>query len=246
MTAETHRALATVFIGKLTELAEPHLGTPVASNGDDDDWNWIGPAMVARIIECAHALQSPIMWGLELDAGTLTRALFDHTVTFAYVGEAPLARLPSFLKSDYQAQLTAHREFLELGLGDWIDPRDEARMRALVADSSVVKLLDVRSMCVHLDKSLGRKGEWSFVALYTTVFRQFSTVVHPTLRCLHQHAYPVPQGRLIGPSNVDDELISVTIQVPALLALALEARAYIELARSSRGCPSAGQTSESA
>jgi hypothetical protein len=223
MSADTGRALAAVFIGRLNELTDAHLKAPVETKGDDEDWGWIGPAMVARIIECSYALQSPIVRGLELDAGALTRHLFNHMVTFAYVGDNPEEYLLRFIKSDYQTQLTTHKEFAELELGNWIDPSKEEHMKTVVADSSVASLPDVRSMCVYLDKSWNLSGESSFLGLYATVFRQFSTIVHPTLRSLYQHAHRVPEGYLIGLSNIDDELVSVSLEAPAILARALEA-----------------------
>lgn len=228
MNSQARRYTAIGFAGALVELTDGPLAAPIAGTIDDPQWAWIGPAFVARMNEIIAGIQHLVDPGLETEAASLTRSLYDHAVVFAWLASDPSTRLRQWLRVDGEQQLRTKRQLNDLGASGYLPSNIEALFESLSLDTSLDRGFprDVAGMAVAADRDWHLSGELSFTTLYTVVFRQFSTLLHPSLLGLSQHAHRVTtdgsdEKLLLGYSNIENEATSITTQVPMLYAAAL-------------------------
>jgi hypothetical protein len=189
----------------------------------------MGPAFIARLTQIIAGIQHLVAPGLETEVASLTRSLYEHAVVFAWIGRDPTERLHQWLRVDGDNQLKTNKAFEELGVTDYLPPSISGLYTSLADDTSldIGFPRDLAGMARAADIDWPMPGELSFTVLYTAIFRQFSSVLHPSTLGLAQHATPIemetgaPPHVLLSYANLDDEATAITMHVPFVLARAL-------------------------
>jgi hypothetical protein len=132
------------------------------------------------------------------------RSLYDHIVTFAWLGSDPSALLPVWRKADLQARLRMDRE--ARGAGQPLLPEpDRAQMERDVAgiegnepDLASKATLADRHWAPRIE-AFREEGLGSFRGLYTILFRQHSGLVHATFRGINHVSIDLdpPRKRIV-------------------------------------------------
>ncbi len=228
-TTRIYRDLAIAFSGALVRLTDGPLEQPVPGEIGNPQWSWIGPAFIARLTEITAGIQHLVDPGLETEVASLTRSLYEHAVVFAWIGADPAKRLRQWLRVDAGNQLKTHKAFEALGVTDFLPPIVCGLYTSLADDPTLDAGFprDLAGMACAADSDWPRSGKLSFTVLYTAIFRQFSSVLHPTMLGLTLHATPLevspgdsPQV-ILSYANLHDEATAVTTVVPLVLERAL-------------------------
>ncbi len=82
----------------------------VPGTGQQDEWLVTGPALIARAARSLEALLALRPAGLDNDAYTVLRSLYEHVARFAYVAANPVEHLPLWLKWDRAERITADND----------------------------------------------------------------------------------------------------------------------------------------
>jgi hypothetical protein len=107
---------ASLLADRLAGLVEDRLPLAVETDGSQNDWNVVGPALLAGAIGHLRSLQhQQSELPSALVGWQLLRSLFEYVVTFAWIGYAPHDRSPRWLKADYQQRIKMHNDFATLG-----------------------------------------------------------------------------------------------------------------------------------
>jgi hypothetical protein len=177
---------------ELAALVNCHLPLEADVTGDGDPWPLVGPALLAHATGTLRSIFVLAPTGSHNDASRLLRSLYDHVVTFAWLGAKPTAdRLAAWRKHDLEERLKADTEAMKAGeplLEDAVRRQMEVDVESINASRP-----DLASMSVAADKHW---AEWvealepgvgfrSFRGLYTVLFRQHSGLVHATYRGLN-------------------------------------------------------------
>jgi hypothetical protein len=119
------------------------------------------------------------------------RSLYDHVVTFAWLGADPPPRLALWRKEDLEGRLKIHREFAAAGEQLIPDGEREQMERGIARLDG--KAPDLASKAAMADKhwipriggALRPNSLSSFRGFYTILFREHSGLVHATMRGLN-------------------------------------------------------------
>lgn len=118
------------YAERLCSLFEARLPFATEGDGREDDWNVIGPAMLAgaarhlrTIVHLQKRFPSAVIgW-------QLVRSMFEYVATYSWIAADPTTRAEQWLKSDYVQRLKLDNDFRELGEGFLTE-----EVRRLVAD----------------------------------------------------------------------------------------------------------------
>lgn len=176
------------FADRLCALVESRLPLTVESDGSQDDWNVVGPAVLvgaARHLRAIAHLQET--FPSELIVWQLVRSLFEYVTTYAWVAADAEARAPQWLKYDYEYRLKLANDFRELG-ENFVDEPEQRRIEAALPD--VVAMPDLLSRTRTADdawaETLQRLDGYlpeenrSFRRLYPLIYRNGSQFTHPS------------------------------------------------------------------
>jgi hypothetical protein len=176
------------FADRLCSLVESRLPLTVESDRSQDDWNVVGPAIIAAATRHLRALESlKSTFPSKVIAYQLLRSLYEYVVTYAWVAADPDGRSRQWLKYDFNYRLKMDDDFRELGealLADdtreWIDaqlpdvvPMTDVLSRARKADEAWGETL------AQLDGYLSEDLR-SFHRLYPLIYRNGSQFTHPS------------------------------------------------------------------
>lgn len=179
---------------RLCTLVESRLPLTVESDASEDDWNVVGPAVIAaatgHLRAIAHLQETfpsgVIVW-------QLLRSRFEYVATYAWVAADPSARAEQWLKSDYVQRLKMDNDFRELG-HKLLQDADRRRVADFRPEASEM-LGSVVDRAKRADEaSAGQFGQLEgylleenrgFRALYPLVYRNGSQFTHPS-----SHAWP--------------------------------------------------------
>jgi len=176
----------------LIDLVEGGLEVEGDAGGPQTAWPMVGRAL---LVHATSSLRS-IVFRLRPDdahndASRLLRSLYDHVVTFAWLGADPPPRLALWRKEDLEERLKIHREFAAAG-EQLIPDADREQMERDIAHLEG-KAPDLASKAAMADKhwipriggALRPDSLSSFRGFYTILFREQSGLVHATMRGLN-------------------------------------------------------------
>ncbi len=94
------------FAAQLCDLLESRLPLTVESDGSEDDWDVVGPAMLAaagRHLRAIAHLKATFPSGVV--SWQLVRSMFEYVATYAWIAAERETRAKRWLKADYQQRL---------------------------------------------------------------------------------------------------------------------------------------------
>lgn len=175
---------------------------------DHNDWTVAGPAFIARATRTMQALDALQDGLFNADASVLLRVLYDHMAMFAWVAVEPETRLPRLIAEDYRKRLVAQDRLERLG-GPTM-PSDVRAYFERQRDAITERLPNAEEVARQADEHWGRvlseifdaSPVFTFYGMYSTIFRNASASVHPTVMGLHPMTTTDPEhGQLIIDAN---------------------------------------------
>lgn len=177
------------YAERLCSLFEARLPLAIESDGQEDDWNVIGPAMLAGAVRHLRAiaqLQTSLPSGVI--SWQLVRSMFEYVATYCWIAADPATRTEQWLKSDYVQRLKLDNDFRELG--DELLAKDErqrivdfrpeaAEMPGSLVDRAKQADAAWADRVRELAASLPEENR-SFRALYPLIYRNASRFTHPS------------------------------------------------------------------
>lgn len=170
-------------------LFEARLPLAVESDGHEDDWNLIGPAMLAgaarhlrTIVHLQKRVPSAVIgW-------QLVRSMFEYVATYSWIAADPPTRAEQWLKSDYVQRLKLDNDFRQLG-EEYLT--EDARRRvadfrpeaAEMPGSLVDRTKQADEVWADQVRELAGvlpEENRSFRALYPLIYRNGSRFTHPS------------------------------------------------------------------
>jgi Family of unknown function (DUF5677) len=179
----------TDYATRLCELLESRLPLGVRSDGREDDWDTVGPAVLAAAARHLRAIiylqttfpSAVIVW-------QLVRSMFEYVATYAWVAADPDQRAKEWLKSDYVQRRKLDDDLRSLG-EELLDPEQRRRVAdfGLDADEMPGSLADRATdadrawseRLAELADALPEEVR-SFRRLYALIYRNGSRFTHPT------------------------------------------------------------------
>lgn len=119
------------YADRIASLVEQRLPLAVESDGSEDDWNIIGPAMLvaaARHLRALEHLRDGFPSGVV--AWQILRSMFEYVTTFAWIAADPETRIRRWLKYDYGQRLKVDNDLGSLGADRILDAATRARLIA--------------------------------------------------------------------------------------------------------------------
>lgn len=178
------RALTTLVVRRLPQDFE--------ITGSADAWPAVGVALLSRMTTTLGSILDLQSAGLEVDAATLSRSLYEHSVHFAWLAAEPTpTRLEEWRKNDLDARLKADADMRRHGVKTITDQR-RAELQAEVAQL-VGNTLHLEQLAFDADKHWASRipgfvggTVWSFGGLYALLYRHYSATAHPSMRGLNR------------------------------------------------------------
>ena len=170
-------------------LFEARLPLAIESDGREDEWNVIGPAMLAGAARHLRAIvhlqkrfpSAVIGW-------QLVRSMFEYVATYSWIAADPATRAEQWLKSDYVQRLKLDNDFHELGDGFLTDEArrrvadfrpEAAEMPGSLVDRTKQADEAWADQVRELAGSLPEENR-SFRALYPLIYMNGSRFTHPS------------------------------------------------------------------
>jgi hypothetical protein len=194
----------------LCTLVESRLPLTVDSDGSEDDWNVVGPAMLVAAVRHLRAIvhvqetfpSAVIGW-------QLVRSMFEYVTTYAWVAAVPEERARRWLKYDYVYRGKLDNDFRELET-TFLD--DATRERVLGFLPDVTAMPDMVQRTTGADevwagrlRELNERldGGWpqdyrSFRTLYPIIYRNGSRFTHPSSHVVDAFVTGEPPQLVIG------------------------------------------------
>jgi hypothetical protein len=195
------------FADRLCSLVESRLPLNVNSDGSEDDWNLVGPAMIAaaaRHLRAIAHLQET--FPSAIIGWQLVRSMFELVATYAWVAAAPDTHVGPWLKSDYLQQVKLDNNLRELGAPSLEEP-DRIRVREFRPDlkpmpSSLVDRTTAADAAwaaaiKDLDGHLSEESR-SLRALYPLIYRNGSRLTHPSSHVVARFVTARPPLLVVG------------------------------------------------
>jgi hypothetical protein len=168
----------------LLGLVDRHLPIELAEPNTHDNWPVTGTALMARAANLLAAVLAVQELRQRLEGSVLHRVLFEHVVTFAWIGFDPPSRIPNWLSSDARQRLDMANDWIRLGHDD---PLYQA------ARTEMVRRSGARPLPTMLARTSSVDREWpqrlpelaapprsfaTFRGIYASLFRESSAFVH--------------------------------------------------------------------
>jgi hypothetical protein len=176
------------FAAQLSDLLESRLPLTVESDGSEDDWDVVGPAMLAaagRHLRAIAHLKATFPSGVV--SWQLVRSMFECVATYAWIAAEPETRAKRWLKADYQQRLKLDDDLGSLG-ERLLDEQNRQRVSEFGADITEMpgSLIDRTTQADQAwsdrFEELGPLPEdmRSFRRLYPLIYRNASRFTHPS------------------------------------------------------------------
>lgn len=228
------------FADRLASLLERRLPLRVESAGGEDDWNVVGPALLAASVRHLRAIQhlqhnfpsGVVGW-------QLVRSMYEYATTYAWIAGDPQERGRLWLKADYQQRMKLADDLAAFGDSLLTDAQRE-RIGAYVAEvaasmSSVPdRATDVddrwgnalQEIDAHLPAEFRR-----FRALYPLIYRNGSRFTHPSTHGVNVFVSGRPRHLSVGEEHpLERDLVVLATGILAIgLTVAVTATSALEL-----------------
>lgn len=228
------------YVERLCNLVESRLPVTVVSDGSEDDWSVVGPAILAAAVRhlraIAHLQQTlpsaVITW-------QLLRSMFEYVATYAWVAADPAIRTEQWLKYDYVHRLKLDNDFRELGEAFFDDDTDRRRVEGF--RPHVTAMPDLVSRARSADEAWAERlqeleatlpeGNRSFRRLYPVIYRNGSRFTHPSSHVVDALVTGNPTQLAVGDERpLERDLALIGTGILALgLAVAVTATPSLEL-----------------
>jgi len=204
---------------RLTSLVHPHLPITIPTPSLKESWAMLGPALVARMTGTLEAIIQLRPLRRAADEIILTRSLFDHTVTFAWLaGDSGHDRLHRFARTDAVERLKIDNHCRTLGV-EALNPemRDWFETNKAGLDDDMPPI-DQRARQADRDwmGNLPGLGEGSplncFEGLYAMLYRHHSGYEHPSALGMLSVAEDLPsdETRISLEETADPDALGLT------------------------------------
>jgi hypothetical protein len=194
------------FAAQLCDLLESRLPLTVESDGSEDDWDVVGPAMLAaagRHLRAIAHLKATFPSGVV--SWQLVRSMFEYVATYAWIAAEPETRAKRWLKADYQQRLKLDDDLGSLG-ERLLDEQNRQRVSEFGADITEMpgSLIDRTTQADQAwsdrFEELGPLTEdmRSFRRLYPLIYRNASRFTHPSSHVVAAFVIGNPSGLSVG------------------------------------------------
>jgi hypothetical protein len=213
------------FAAQLCDLLESRLPLEVDSDGSEDDWAIVGPAILAasaRHLRAISHLKATLPSGVI--SWQLLRSMYEYVATYAWIAADPDTRAERWLKSDYVQRLKLDDNMTALG-----EPLVEAdqRQRIEAFGQNITAMPNVPDRATAADQAwservdeLGLSEELgSLRRLYPLIYRNGSSFTHPSSHVVARFVHGDPRELRIGDEHALER--DLTVIGSALLAIGL-------------------------
>jgi hypothetical protein len=227
------------FAAQLCDLLESRLPLTVESDGSEDDWDVVGPAMLAaagRHLRAIAHLKATFPSGVV--SWQLVRSMFEYVATYAWIAAEPETRAKRWLKADYQQRLKLDDDLGSLG-ERLLDEQNRQRISEFGADITEMpgSLIDRTTQADQAwsdrFEELGPLTEdmRSFRRLYPLIYRNASRFTHPSSHVVAAFVIGNPSGLSVGEEHpLERDLALVGSAILAIgLAIATTATSALVL-----------------
>jgi hypothetical protein len=194
------------FAAQLCDLLESRLPLTIESDGSEDDWDVVGPAMLAaagRHLRAIAHLKATFPSGVV--SWQLVRSMFEYVATYAWIAAEPETRAKRWLKADYQQRLKLDDDLGSLG-ERLLDEQNRQRVSEFGADITEMpgSLIDRTTQADQAwsdrFEELGPLTEdmRSFRRLYPLIYRNASRFTHPSSHVVAAFVIGNPSGLSVG------------------------------------------------
>ena len=186
----------------LVALVRDHLPIEGPDLPPQAGWPLVGPALIARQAGTLEAILRLAPLRRSTDPLILARSLYDHAVTFAWLGAEPgQDRLERFLKTDAQARLRVDDDCRKIG-EPMLSNDMRARFQAQV-DEYPNSMPDLAGRAELADEHWAGRlpglrasdSTHSYRGLYAIAYRRQSALEHASLMGLNPVIADLPGGR---------------------------------------------------
>jgi hypothetical protein len=227
------------FAAQLCDLLESRLPLTVESDGSEDDWDVVGPAMLAaagRHLRAIAHLKATFPSGVV--SWQLVRSMFEYVATYAWIAAEPETHAKRWLKADYQQRLKLDDDLGSLG-ERLLDEQNRQRISEFGADITEMpgSLIDRTTQADQAwsdrFEELGPLTEdmRSFRRLYPLIYRNASRFTHPSSHVVAAFVIGNPSGLSVGEEHpLERDLALVGSAILAIgLAIATTATSALVL-----------------
>jgi hypothetical protein len=123
-------------LDRIASLLEDRMPLEVESDGREDDWRLVGPAMLVaatRHLRALEHLQREFPSGIV--AWQILRSMFEYVTTFAWVAADPEERVRRWLKYDYGQRIKVDNDLASLGEERVLEPATRERLSGYAPDT---------------------------------------------------------------------------------------------------------------
>lgn len=229
----------TDFAAQVCDLLESRLPLTVESDGNEDDWNVVGPAILAATGRHLRAIAHlKVTFPSAVVGWQLVRSMFEYVATYAWVAADPDTRAQRWLKGDYQQRLKLIDDLRSLEV-PLLEDEDRDRIAAFGADTNEMprSLVD---RTTEADQAWGERLDElgtlsedmrSFRRLYPLIYRNGSRFTHPSSHVVAAFVGGDPPQLSVGEERpLERDLALIGSAILAIgLAIATTATPALEL-----------------
>jgi hypothetical protein len=228
----------TDFATRLCELVESRLPLHIKTDGAEDDWDVVGPAILAASARHLRAISHiQATFPSAVVGWQLVRSLFEYVATYAWIAADPTTRAARWLKYDYGQRLK-----LDNDLGTFGETLLEADQRQRLTDFGA----GINDMPNLVDRTTAADTDWatrltevedflpedvrSFRRLYPLIYRNASRFTHPSSHVVAAFVSGEPPNLSVGDERALERDLTVIGSAIVALGLAIAATATPALA----------------
>jgi hypothetical protein len=178
---------------RLACLVEAQMPVQVDTDGSQDDWNVVGPAILAAATKHLRAIEHlQTEFPSQVVAWELVRSLFEYVATFAWLAADTETRTKRWLKYDFQQRLKLDNDLIANGGQGILDDAVRQELGAYEPElGQMPNLLDrareadeawsdtIEELVERLDANID--DDWqNFRAQYIWIYRNGSRFTHPS------------------------------------------------------------------
>jgi hypothetical protein len=221
-------ALAARRTDALVAVIDDVLPSGLPTTGEHDDWPLLGWGLLAACAATARDIQTLAAAEAAGSATTLTRRLYELTVTLAWIAADPGNRRARWLRWDRQERVKTDNDLVDRGQLPILEPATRADFDVLIASgdpmpSIVQRAEEADAHWVPLIEWMTepQESDLSFRAMYRRLYRWFSSAAHGGVVAIEPHVSVVgDRGGAHAAENPPSEHNAMTM-APLLLAIAL-------------------------
>lgn len=218
-------------VRELRDLTSTFLPTTMPSSGDHGDWPVTGFAMLARASGTAESVIALAAERRAVDAGTLSRALFEEVVTFAWIAIDPAVNANAWVRWDRRQRIKADNDLVDRGAPALLTPQVRQQFEAFV-NAGPVMPENLAERAADADAHWAPRidaieanptSERSFRGMYRIVYRTDSQYTHAAVLSVEPFVVPARNAGHFNvmPVETDPGATNPFTRAPMLYALGL-------------------------